>query len=207
MPRGPNILFPGAHYHVISRGNNRAEIFVDDSDRKKYIETLKTAIKTFELRIFAYSLMSNHVHLYLETEQANLSDAMFWINKTYSVYFNRRHGRTGHLFEARFKRKLVQSERYFLALIRYIHLNPVKAGIVARPEDYAWGSYREIAELREGALSDWKSVLEHFGGGYQKARKSFLEFMSLAVPKKEWSILNKVRNGILGDIEYRRKFG
>ncbi|MFH1619462.1 MAG: transposase [bacterium] len=207
MPSPPRLLFAGAHYHVICRGNNRSSVFTDNSDRLKYLTILRAAKPLFSVRFFSYALMDNHVHLYLTTQMANLSEAMFWISKRYSDHFNSRHGRTGHLFGARFKSRIVQKDRYALALVRYIHLNPVKAGMVETPETYPWSSHHEFLESGQKnspePLCDCSAVLEHFGTDEAKILKNYRDFIKTPVPPGEWAVLAKTRNGTLGDRLFR----
>jgi len=129
----------------MSRGNDGIPIFRDDTDRRKFLSLLERTITRFRWTLHDWSLMTNHFHLSVETAEANLSDGMHWLLGTYAGWFNRRHKRRGHLYQDRFKNCLVDKETYLLTLARYIVLNPVKAGIVARPEDYEWSSYRARA--------------------------------------------------------------
>ncbi len=148
--------------------------------------------------------MSNHIHIFLETLKANISKVMHRINLDYTNYFNKKYGRTGHLFESRFKSKLVQKERYFLAVLRYIHLNPVKAGLVNKPEAYKWSSYKGYIAGGDKIIANIGNVLNHFGKDEKKAKAEYKEFMNLPVSAKEWSVLDKLRNGILGDSAFRK---
>jgi putative transposase len=205
MPTPLRIAYPGAVYHVICRGNDRGDIFRDDGDRRRYLDLFRGVISSFRLKIYAYALMSNHVHLFLKTLLPNISAAMYRLNLDYSVYFNKRHEKTGHLFETRFKSKLVQEDRYSLALLRYIHINPVKAGIVSSPEKYEWSSHRAYLTSTNRIVDNPKELLMLFGGDLESARAAYLEFLSKPIPEKEWGILNKERNGILGDAAFRKK--
>jgi putative transposase len=140
MARPLRIEFAGALYHVTSRGNERRRIFRDDVDRKMFLTFLGQAVKRFGWSVTAWVLMSNHYHLVVQTPEANLSRGMHWINGTYAAWFNRRHDRSGHLFQGRFHGVLVEKETYLRELLRYVVLNPVRAKMVARPEDYRWSS-------------------------------------------------------------------
>ena len=117
---------------------------------------------------------------------------------------NRRHKKTGHLFESRFKGKLVQKDRYFLALLRYIHLNPVKAGIVFRPEEYRWSSHSAYVAGGDKIITNVSEVFNNFSKDNKRAKMEYLEFINSSISDKEWGILNKVRNGILGDSSFRK---
>ncbi len=203
MPTPPRIAYPGAYYHVISRGNNKSKLFLDNADRIQYLSILHSCSVHFHLKIYAYVLMSNHIHLFFKTSKANISETMHRINLDYTTCFNKRHEKTGHLFESRFKSKLVQKDRYFLAVLRYIHLNPVKAGIVSTPEDYRWSSHCGYISGGDKIISNTRETFNYFGRDKKKAKEAYKEFINLPVSSKEWDILNKVRNGILGDFSFR----
>lgn len=141
MARPVRIEYPGAVYHVICRGNNRQAIYRDDMDRRRYLEKLSYYCEDKQVDLLAYCLMSNHVHLLLETPAGNLSKIMQAFQTSYTVYFNKRHGRSGHVFEQRYKAMLVDKDNYLLQVSRYIHLNAVSAKLAKRPQDYRWSSY------------------------------------------------------------------
>ena len=126
MARPLRIVCPGAWYHVTARGNERRDIFRDDKDRVRFLQTLAEMVDRFGVRLHAYVLMSNHYHLLLEVCNPNLSQAAQWLNVSYSVWFNRRHNRSGHLFQGRFKSVVVQPDAWGMSLSAYIHLNPVR---------------------------------------------------------------------------------
>lgn len=136
MARPLRIEFEGAVYHITARGNERKKIYLSKSDYEKFLKYLGDTKKKYNIVIHCYVLMSNHYHLIIETPEANLSRAMHYINGSYTTYFNIKRKRSGHLFQGRFKSILVDKDNYLLELSRYIHLNPVRAGIVEKPEDY-----------------------------------------------------------------------
>lgn len=141
MPRLARIDVPGLPLHVVQRGVNRVCTFVDDQDRAHYLDLLDRARRRHEVAIHAYVLMSNHVHLLVSAAvEGAVSAAMHRVGSSYVRMFNRRHGRVGTLWQGRFKSCLVDHDRYLLAVYRYIELNPVRAGIVERPEAYRWSS-------------------------------------------------------------------
>jgi putative transposase len=142
MSRPLRIEFPNAIYHVTSRGDRRESIYRDDLDRQAQLETIAHAMDRFDAQVLAYCQMGNHFHLVLHTRQANLSRLMRHVNGVYTQAFNRRHGLVGHLFQGRFKAILVDRDAYLLALCRYVERNPVAAGLVAGPSDWAWSSCR-----------------------------------------------------------------
>jgi putative transposase len=153
MSRPLRIEFPGAVYHVTSRGDRREPIFEDDVDRQALLNVLAHGIARFDAQVLAYCLMDNHYHFVLHTRSANLSRLMRHVNGIYTQSFNRRHGKAGHLFQGRFKAILVDREAYLLEVCRYVELNPVRAGMVAQPGDWVWSSYR--AHLGEVATPQW----------------------------------------------------
>ena len=141
MSRPLRIQYPGAFYHVTSRGNERRDIFKSDRDRERFLEYLQGAAQRYGAVFHCYCLMRNHYHMLLETPDGNLSRIMQHINGAYTTYFNVKRKRSGHLFQGRYHAILVDADAYALELSRYIHLNPVRAGAAQRPEEHAWSSY------------------------------------------------------------------
>lgn len=142
MARPLRIEFPGAVYHVTSRGDRREPIFVDDEDRQGLLRVVAQALSRFDAQALSYCLMGNHYHFVLHTRQANLSLLMRHINGVYTQTFNRRHDKVGHLFQGRFKAIVVDRDAYLLEVCRYVDLNPVRARLVRKPGAWAWSSYR-----------------------------------------------------------------
>ena len=158
MARKIRIEYAGAAYHVMARGNQGRDIYGDDPDRKLWLETLGEACEKTGWRIHAWVMMNNHYHLLLETPEANLVVGMKWLQGTYTQRYNSRHEVFGHLFQGRYKAFLVDQERYFFALIRYIHRNPVKRELCEKPEDWPWSSFRHYALGEIGMVeieSEW----------------------------------------------------
>ena len=153
MSRPLRIEFPGAVYHVTSRGDRREPIYRDDEDRNRQLDVLAQAMDRFDAQVLSYCQMGNHFHLVLHTRQANLSRLMRHVNGVYTQTFNQRHGLVGHLFQGRFKAILVDREAYLLALCRYVERNPVAAGVVAAASDWPWSSYR--AHVGEAVTPPW----------------------------------------------------
>jgi REP element-mobilizing transposase RayT len=187
MARPIRIEFPGAMYHVIVRGNERKAVFRDDADREFYLRRVAHYREKCGFRLLAYCLMSNHVHLAIETVREPLSRIMAGLQSSYTQYFNRRHGRVGHLFQGRYKAFLVEKDRYALALLRYLHENPVKARIVATPEEYVWSSDRHY---RKGRGPDWLDadrLLEMLGAPRSAATRAYRRLMreEAAAPYEE----------------------
>lgn len=141
MARKPRVWFPGAVYHITNRGNRQLSIFNDDQDRQKYLEILEETRIYYPFILHTYCLMTNHLHLQLETINHHPQDIMKMLNSRYSNYFNKRHGLVGHVFQGRYRSDLIDSMDYFLKVSRYIHLNPVEANIVPDPSRYQWSSY------------------------------------------------------------------
>lgn len=179
MARPLRIDDPGCFWHVTSRGNGKADIVHDDSDRLLFLDLLGSAVTRFHWILYAYALMSNHFHLVLETTQPTLSRGMRWLNQSYAQAFNRRHGRVGHLFQGRFGAFLIDKENYFLEVLRYVVLNPVRAGVVASAEDGIWTSYP--ATVGTASPPDWLATdraLLPFGGDHPLARERFRRFVA-----------------------------
>lgn len=182
MVRPLRLEFPGALYHVISRGNERSPIFRDDWDRGFFLGILGSVVRTTGWLLHSYCLLGNHYHLLVETPEGNLSKGMHALNGRYSQTFNRRHDRAGHVLEGRFKAVLVEKEAHLLELHRYIVLNPVRAGLVVRPEDWIWSSYRATCGLRK--RPSWLEVrwtLAQFGRDAETAVTSYARFVSSAI--------------------------
>jgi len=178
MARPLRLEFPGATHHVTSRGNERRDIFLSDEDRLAFLRFLAIAARRFGWVVTAWVLMTNHFHLVIRTPQPNLSRGMQWLNGAYAGWFNARHRRVGHLFQGRFKSVLVEEETYFARLLRYVVLNPVRAGMVSTPEHDRWSSFRATAGLE--AAPDWLDVgaaLEPFGGEGAIAEARYRSFV------------------------------
>lgn len=165
MGRAWRIEFEGAYYHLMSRGNDGRHIFMNDSDRRMFLNTISDMCERFEINVFAYVLMLNHYHLLVRTNQANLTKAMHWFGTTYTSRFNNKNQKIGHLFQGRYKSILIQNDTYVMQLSCYIHRNPLQAGIVDRLAEYKWSSYRAYAYDKDAP--DWLStelILSRFKG-------------------------------------------
>jgi putative transposase len=147
MPRTPRPVVAGQPMHIIQRGNNRTAVFIDRADREHYLRVLRRSSRRERCEIHAYVLMTNHVHILATPERRRGPARMMQaIGRWYVPYFNERHGRTGTLWEGRYRSRLIDSERYLLACSRYIELNPVRAGLAAVPGAYRWSSFRGNGE-------------------------------------------------------------
>ncbi|MHC4176327.1 MAG: transposase [Planctomycetota bacterium] len=198
MARPLRIEFPGALYHVTSRGNERKPIVRDDADRQERLDWLRRTVETYGWRLHAFVLMRNHDHVFVETPEPNLSAGMQYLNGSYTSYFNRRHRRCGHLLQGRFKGHLIEQEGYFLEVSRYIHLNPVRAKAVARPEDYHWSSYQGY--IRAGRAVPWVTyarVLGEFGRKATAARRAYSRFVRAATEEHPPSPFVDAMGGLL----------
>ncbi|MDY6849017.1 MAG: transposase [Thermodesulfobacteriota bacterium] len=173
MPRKPRIHFPGAVYHVILRGNDGQDTFFDEADRSRFFFLLQGGTERFRHSIHAFCLMSNHIHLAVQVKEIPLSRIMQNLGFRYTQYFNRRYKKTGHLFQGRYKALLIDADNYLLELMRYIHLNPNRAGMVTRPESYPWSSHRAYLgrEKLPWLTTDW--ILGQFANA--ERYQSFIE--------------------------------
>jgi REP element-mobilizing transposase RayT len=198
MARPLRIEYPGALYHVISRGNARGMIVRDDADRRKRLDWLRRTVETYGWQLHAFALMGNHEHLFLQTPDANLAAGMQYLNGSYTGYFNRRHRRSGHLFQGRYRGHLVEEEGYFLKVSRYIHLNPVRAGLAARPEAWPWSSY--AGYRRASRTLPWvtyRSVLGEFALSESVARRAYVRFVRAAMDGEAGSPFASAAGGLL----------
>jgi len=179
MSRPLRIEFPGALYHVTSRGDRKEDIYEDDLDRIRFLETLGDVANTYNWACYAYCLMGNHYHLLIETPDGNLSKGMRQLNGVYTQASNRRHQRVGHLFQGRYKAILVEADSYLLELTRYVVLNPVRAGFVALPEDWPWSSY--LAMFGRSRAPEWlitDRLLAQFSSDRQEAELRCGQFIA-----------------------------
>jgi REP element-mobilizing transposase RayT len=178
MARALRIEYPGAFYHVTSRGNERREIFLDAREREQFLICLESASLRYGALIHVYCLMSNHYHLLVETPHGNLSRIMKHINGAYTGYFNKKRARAGHLFQGRYKAILVDKDEYARELSRYIHLNPVRAGLAAKPGGYLWSSYNAYAgEVSGPPWLHREFILSLFGREENTAPNRYRDFV------------------------------
>jgi len=195
MARPLRVEFPGALYHVTSRGNAGQEVFLDDGDRLNFLDILAEVVERYRFICYAYCLMGNHYHLLLETPEANLSRGMRQLNGVYTQRFNRRHKRSGHLFQGRYKAILVEKDAYLLEVARYIVLNPVRAGLVRSPGRWRWSSYRATAGLEEPPQFlkvEW--LLSQFDLRPERARRAYRRFVAQG---KRITIWDELKGGVI----------
>lgn len=198
MPRPPRRLFPNAVYHVLNRGVEQRPIVFDDRDRKTFLQLLGNGVQEYGLRLFAYCLMDNHYHLFLQTPAANLHEAMQSFQSQYARFINLRYARVGPLFQGRYKNRLVDTDAYSLTLARYLHRNPVEAGMVSSIEQYPWSSYRCYVGLYPvWPWLDDQWLLRQFHEAPTTARELFKIFHRTPSPPVEQRLLDHWR-GPLG---------
>ena len=191
MARPVRIEYEGAVYHVTIRGNNRNAIFAEDSDRERFLVDMEESIQRFDVRLFLFCLMTNHVHLVLETPRANLSSFMHRLQTAYTVYFNRKHHQSGHLTQGRFGAAVVDEDEYILKLSRYVHLNPVfvRAYQSKSPRErieilraYPWSSYRSYVGLSKVlSYMDYSPVLAMMDGPKKRQPATYRRFVESGI--------------------------
>lgn len=179
MARPLRLEFAGAFYHVTSRGDGQEDIYLDDTDKRSFLDVVERVCGRFNWAIHAYCLMDNHYHLLVETPDGNLAKGMRQLNGVYTQRFNRRHHRVGHVFQGRYKAILVERDAYLLELARYIVLNPVRAHTAKSAKDWPWSSYRATAGQADGPpwlQTDW--LLGSFGRNRRRAGERYREFVA-----------------------------
>jgi len=189
MPRTARVKSRTGIYHVMLRGIDRRYIFMNDSDKEKFLFYLFRAKEISEFKLYAYCLMDNHVHILLK-ENEELGDSIRRITVGYAQWYNNKYGRTGHLFQNRYKSEAIEDEKYFMAAVRYIHQNPVKAKMVKQAQDYEWSSYKDYVDCYNGKSTkiDTELVTAYFAT--QESFEIFMnqpnedEFLDYEVKKK-----------------------
>ena len=202
MPRQPRLHSPARLYHVILRGNNRAKLFFSRVDRERWVELIKKALVRYDTRVHAFCWMTNHIHMAVQAGNKPLAGFMGYVAGNYGRYLNKRRGGSGHVFERRYRAILVEADSYLLELVRYIHLNPVRAHMVADPADYEWSSHRVYLNVVE---CDWlitDLVLATFGPDSGTAKDAYARFMASddVSDKAEGLLLGREEDSrVLGD--------
>ncbi|EQB88399.1 REP element-mobilizing transposase RayT [Clostridium punense] len=183
MGTKPRVWYPGAAYHVTARGNHKNDIFKDKQDFQVYLSIIEQAIEYYEnmYEVICYCLMTNHVHMLVETKEKQLGYFVGRVNSIYAKYFNSKYDYVGHLFQDRYFSSLIENCGQMLVTSQYIHLNPVRANMVNRPEDYEWSSYSMIIGLRKEKLIKCNKILSYFHE--KNSRERYKEFV-LAPQKK-----------------------
>ena len=203
MARKPRIEFEGALYHVTTRGNQRQRIFNDRDDFVKYLGVLAHYKEKYDFYLYAYLLMSNHVHLLIETRETPLSKILQGINQRYTMYFNWRYRTIGHVFQGRYRAFICDKDEYLLSLIKYIHLNPVRAKISKTPGEYRWSSHRSYVGREEDGLVDIDRVLGMFSENKRRARNLYRAYMSDSRGLGKEEVYHSVVQNILGSDDIR----
>ncbi len=198
MARPLRIEFPGAFYHIVQRGIEKKDIFTVDADKKKFLSYLNSAYLSYRAVFHAYVLMNNHYHLILETPHASLSKVMHYINASYAIYFNVKYKRVGPLYQGRFKALLVEQDEYLHYLSCYIHLNPVRAGIVKLPQEYVYSSYNDFVSNK--TPPQWLNtnfILSMFNGKTSRAKNMYKYFVIENIGKEKDIITRNTKKGLL----------
>ena len=185
MPRAPRILVEGGLYHVYNRFARGEEVFSSSEEAIEFLDLLRDLKRRDDLQVFAWSLLSNHYHLAVRTSAVPLSRTMLTVQGGFSKAFNRRWGRTGPLWQSRYQARLVDSQRYFDQLVLYIHLNPVRAGLVEDPAEHVFSGHRELLGKVGNPLLDVDDALTTFGSTAKSARRSYLRRMNAALAAEE----------------------
>jgi len=197
MARPLRLEYEGAFYHVTSRGNERKKIFFTETDHLKFLDYLKEAKKKYGILLHGYVLMTNHYHLLIETPEANLSKVMHYLNGAYTTYVNIKKKRNGHLFQGRYKAIIVDRDSYLGELSRYIHLNPVRAGLVNKPEDYPYSSYRAYISAKVNDMITTDLVLRMVGAGKSDSRERYRAFVEAGDGRDPESPTAKIYGGMI----------
>lgn len=196
MARSLRIEYEGAIYHVTSRGNERRKIFFTKHDYKKFLDYMKEAKKKYGVMRHCYVLMSNHYHIVIETPKANLSKVMQYINGSYTTYINTKKKRSGRLFQGRYKAIVVDRDNYLLELSRYVHLNPVRAAIVVKPEEYSYSSYKAYINNKKDETLTKELIMGRISSPKQESK------ISIYLIRKHTGTTNKQIGDLLGGISY-----
>jgi putative transposase len=204
MSRPIRIQYPGALYHITSRGNGRNKIYLNDKDYQAFLIIFAEVIKKFNWIVYAFCLMPNHYHLLIEIPSANLSQGMRQLNGVYTQKFNYLHNKVGHIFQGRFKSILAEKEGYVCELARYITLNPVRAKIADTPGKWKWSSHNEIiGKFKPTGCVDASKTLRLFHRSVPIAKKEYLDFINARMEK---DIRGELKGGVLlGTIEFAKK--
>jgi REP element-mobilizing transposase RayT len=200
MARKHRIEYEGAFYHVITRGNQKQKVFKSTGDFQKYLTLLASYKQRYHFRLYAYVLMGNHVHLLIETCDTALSKILQGINQSYTMYFNKKYRTVGHLFQGRYKAILCDRDRYLLELLKYIHHNPLRAGLAKTLAMYHWSSHRAyLAGTDVTGLVDTEPAFRMFSEYKGRARKHYEAFMNDGISVKKEDIYATIDQRLLGD--------
>ncbi|MEW6216017.1 MAG: transposase [Nitrospirota bacterium] len=207
MPRTARIA-PNEHvYHILTRGNNREDVFRDRKDYKKYVEILQRYKEKYKFKLYHYVLMRNHVHLVLETTQngGNLSEIMKGINLSYAQYYKIKYRHIGHFWQDRYKSIIISKDNYLLACGSYVELNPVRAKIIEDPKEYKWSSYNTYAYGRKDSLVDEHSIYKELSRNKTQRRKKYREFIRGMLRDKDAMKGEMNRRAVYGSDDFIEK--
>lgn len=197
MARQLRVEYEGAIYHITARGNERKKIFFTERDYQRFKEYLVIAQERFGCVLHAYVLMGNHYHMILETKEKNLSRVMHYLNSSYTTYINVKRKRNGHLLQGRFKSIVVDKDGYLLELSRYLHLNPVRAGMAQRPEEYRYSSYKAYIDRRQTDCIKTEMILEMIAPTASVATQKYREFVERGMGVELDNPLKKAYGGLI----------
>lgn len=190
IPRSPRQKSNTNVYHIIVRGINRQDIFLDKQDYRKFLKEIKRTKETYKYELYAYILMPNHIHLVINDMNNNLSTFMQSLNISYTYYFNKKYERVGHLFENRFKSKIVEEESYLKNVVRYVHKNPENAGM---QELYFWSSYREYLSNKQN-LIDKQFIMDLFQNNIENFKRFHKDYIKNQDIDKDYEMITKMED-------------
>jgi len=195
MPRKARVLVPNCPHHIVQRGHNRKAVFLADQDYQYYLENLKEWKQELGVKLYAWCLMTNHIHIIAEppNDAMTLSTLMKRVNGRQSAYVNKLEGRSGSLWEGRYKASPIQKDEYLLACVRYVELNPIKAKMVASLKDYPWSSYLERAGVKGRELLDLDSCYQSLGHTTKSRLTKYIGYLGESIESEE---INLIRNGL-----------
>lgn len=202
MARKPRLEVEGGLYHIITRGNDRRDIFHSIQDFQRFIALLKAQKERLPFYLYAFCLMTNHIHLLIERRTDDVGRIMHRLLTGYSQYYNRRYHNVGHVMQGRYKSILCQSDPYLGELVRYIHLNPVRAKMVAKPEDYPHSSHRAYMGIEPYGAIDVDPVLRRFGPNKERARERFANHVAAGMGHGHLDAFYEAKDGVLGSDEF-----
>ncbi len=206
MPRAARIAFPSLVYHIISRGNNREPVFEEKEDFEIYLEMCRRYKDQYGFKLYHWVLMNNHIHLLIETkENGSLSKVMQGINLAYTIWFNRKNGKVGHLWQDRYKSAVVERDSYLLECGRYVERNPLRAGMVKDLKEYLWSSYRVYAYGKADGVTDRHEIYDAMGKENGARQRAYREYVCSNRDKEEQEIREKMARGVIGAEIYQEK--
>lgn len=209
MPRPLRIILPHTPLHIMQRGHNRQQVFFSDEDYSYYRESLIYCKKEFGCRVYAYCLMTNHVHLIVDpgNDPESISRFMKRVAGRQTRYVNKRKSRSGSLWDGRFKSSPISTVEYLASCCRYIDLNPLRAGMVSDPVDYKWSSYRSKVQGIQDAVVDFDSTYLALDGDEQERRKTYAQYVYETIPESEIVLIREAlqRGQLTGGERFRRE--